>query len=210
MTWTRCWRWRRRFCGIETCPLLAFPRLYPAHAERLRRYSELTERLYSAILEVAGARVVVDSTKNPPYAYFLRRVSGVDLRVVHLVRDSRGVVFSWMKKMVRPEITGEDAHFEEFSPLRAGVRWMECNLAFELLRALGTSTARMRYEALVRQPQRELGEMLDRLDPGDHDLAFLDSARWRWPPPSTASAATPCASRTAARSSASTTPGAPR
>ena len=55
-------------------PLLAFPRLYPAHAERLRRYSELTERLYSAILEVAGARVVVDSTKNPPYAYFLRRV----------------------------------------------------------------------------------------------------------------------------------------
>jgi hypothetical protein len=41
--------------------------------------------------------------------------------------------------------------------------------------ALGTSTARMRYEALVRQPQRELGEMLDRLDPGDHDLAFLDS-----------------------------------
>jgi hypothetical protein len=156
-------------------PLLAFPRLYPAHAERLRRYSELTERLYSAILEVAGARVVVDSTKNPPYAYFLRRVPGVDLRVAHLVRDSRGVVFSWMKKMVRPEITGEDAHFEEFSPLRAGVRWMECNLAFELLRALGTSTARMRYEALVRQPQRELGEMLDRLDPGDHDLAFLDS-----------------------------------
>lgn len=156
-------------------PLLAFPRLFPAHAERLRRYSDLTGRLYAAILEVAGARVVVDSTKNPPYAYFLRSVSGVDLRVVHLVRDSRGVVFSWMKKMVRPEITEGEAHFEEFSPLRAGVRWMECNLAFELLRALGTATARVRYEALVRQPQRELGEMLERLEPGDHDLAFLDS-----------------------------------
>ena len=49
-----------------------------------------------------GAGVVVDSTKNPPYAYFLRRASDLDLRVVHLVRDSRGVVFSWMKKIVRP------------------------------------------------------------------------------------------------------------
>jgi Sulfotransferase family len=156
-------------------PLLAAPRLFPAYAAKLRRYSELTERLYAAILEVSGARVVVDSTKNPPYAYFLRRVGGLDLRVVHLVRDSRGVVFSWMKRMVRPEIVDADAHFEEFSPSRAAVRWTECNLAFELLRRLRTPTARMRYESLVAAPRAEVERVFQRLDPSaPRDLAFLD------------------------------------
>ncbi len=59
-----------------------------------------------------------------------------------------------MKKVVRPEITEGEAHFEEFSPSRRGVRWMECNLAFELLRRLRTPTARMRYESLATGPAR--------------------------------------------------------
>ncbi len=145
-------------------PMLAAPRLFPAHAERLRRYTDITRNLYSAIAAVADARVVVDSTKNPPYAYFLRRSGAVDLRVVHLVRDSRGVVFSWMKKVVRPEVTGGDeAHFEEFSPVSAGIRWMECNLAFELLRRLRTPTARMRYEALASDPREQVERALEQL-----------------------------------------------
>jgi hypothetical protein len=156
-------------------PLLAAPGLVPGYAGKLRRYSELTERVYAAILEVSGARVVVDSTKNPPYAYFLRRVAGLDLRVVHLVRDSRGVVFSWMKRMARPEIVEGEAHFEEFSPTRAAARWMECNLAFELLRRLRTPTVRMRYESLVRAPRAEVERLFDRLDPAPRDLAFLDA-----------------------------------
>lgn len=156
-------------------PALAAPGLAPGYAEPFRRYAELTGRLYQAIAQVAGARVVVDSTKNPPYAYFLRRVGGLDVRVVHLVRDSRGVVFSWMKRMVRPEITDAEAHFEEFSPGRAALRWTECNLAFELLRRLRTPTVRVRYESLAAEPRAQLERVLARLDPGTHDLAFLDS-----------------------------------
>ena len=148
-------------------PLLALPRLFPAHAAKVGRYAELTGRLYEAILTVSGAHTVVDSTKNPPYAYFLRRAPGVRLRVLHLVRDSRGVVHSWMKKVERPEITGDAAFFEEFSPWKAGIRWMECNLAFDVLR-LRTPTVRMRYEALAAEPaaevaraMRTLGENVD-------------------------------------------------
>ncbi len=51
-------------------PMLAAPRLFPAHAERLRRYTDITRNLYSAIAAVADARVVVDSTKNPPVRVF--------------------------------------------------------------------------------------------------------------------------------------------
>jgi hypothetical protein len=157
-------------------PRLAAPRFFPAHAARLERYAEITGQLYNAIATVAGAGVVVDSTKNPPYAYFLRRSGAVDLKVVHLVRDSRGVVFSWMKKVVRPEITEGDAHFEEFKPVSAGFRWMECNLAFEVLRRLRTPTVRLRYESLATDPRGEVSSTLHRLgiDPPPESLDELD------------------------------------
>jgi sulfotransferase family protein len=152
-------------------PLLMFPRLFPGHARKVDRYAELTAKVYEAILKVSGARTVVDSTKNPPYAYFLRRAPGVGLRVLHLVRDSRGVVHSWMRKTERPEITGDAAYFQEFSPWRAGIRWMECNLAFDVLR-LRTPTARMRYEALAAEPAGEVARALRSLGE-DVDVSAL-------------------------------------
>ena len=150
------------------------------HAGRVRRYAELTGRLYAAIAEAAGAEVVVDSTKNPPYAFFLRRVPGIHLAVAHLVRDSRGAAFSWAKRLLRPEVRGgTPAYFEEFSPLRAAVRWSQCNASFDLLGLLRTPVARLRYEALVERPSREIGRVLERLGqpPAGPALAELDGGR---------------------------------
>jgi hypothetical protein len=79
-----------------------------------------------------------------------------------------------MKKMVRPEITDGEAHFDEFSPAKAAVRWTECNLAFELLRRLRTPMVRVRYESLAADPRHELERVLDRLDAEPRDLSFLD------------------------------------
>jgi len=157
-------------------PLLLMGRLAPEHQRKVRRYAELTASVYRAIQQVSGAEVVVDSTKNPPYAYFLRaaQASGLRLRVLHLVRDSRGAAHSWAKRMARPEITNGDAFFQEFSPLKAGVRWMECNLAFEALRRLGVPTVGMRYEALAADPRGELERMFAEMgEAGEHDLSAV-------------------------------------
>jgi hypothetical protein len=158
-------------------PLLAMAKLAPEHARQVHRYAELTADLYRAILTVSGAQVVVDSTKNPPYAYFLRaaETAGVRLRVLHLVRDSRGVVHSWMKRVSRPEVTnGDGAYFQEFSPLKAGLRWMQCNLAFDALRRLGVPTVRMRYESLAADPRGELERMFAAMgESGVHDLSAV-------------------------------------
>ena len=157
-------------------PLLLMGKLAPEHERKVKRYAELTASLYRAIQKVSGAEVVVDSTKNPPYAYFLRaaQASGLRLRVLHLVRDSRGAAHSWAKRMARPEITNGDAFFQEFSPLKAGVRWMECNLAFEALRRLRVPTVGMRYEALAADPRGELERMFAELgEAGRHDLSAV-------------------------------------
>ena len=143
-TSTRCSRSRPPSCATARSRCWRCAGSRPSTPARCDRYGELTAQLYRAILTVAGAQVVVDSTKNPPYAYFLRaaRASGLRMRVLHLVRDSRGVVHSWMKRVARPEVTsGDGPTSRSSSPVPAGVRWMECNLAFELLRRLGAHGA---------------------------------------------------------------------
>ena len=113
--------WRRSVAGAEhgppdlhrlrmsydrpwTVPLLALRAPSPPG---LDRYTDATAALYRAIAHVSGASVIVDSTKIPSYAFLLRRVPDIDLRFVHLVRDSRGVVHSWQKSVEREDATGQ-------------------------------------------------------------------------------------------------------
>jgi hypothetical protein len=121
--------------------------------------SELVERLvavYTAAAAVNGASIVVDSSKHPAVAYALRRQPGLDLRVVHLVRDSRGVAYSWAKTVSRPE-AGADSDLstmEQYAPWRSAMLWNVQNLAMTALGATETPVQRMRYEDLVDDPLR--------------------------------------------------------
>jgi hypothetical protein len=77
-----------------------------------------------------------------------------------------------MKRVSRPEVTDGGAYFQEFSPFRAGVRWMQCNLSFDVLRRLGVPMVRMRYESLAADPRGELERMFAQMgEAGVHDLS---------------------------------------
>ena len=54
-------------------------------------------QLYRAIAEVSGSRVIIDSSKHASYALMLSQVPGLDLRLLHVVRDSRAVAHAWTK-----------------------------------------------------------------------------------------------------------------
>ena len=82
-------------------PRVLGSRLTPELDEDVERYVGYLQRLYGAIAQVTDARLIVDSSKIPTYAMLLRRVPGMDLRALHLVRDPRGVVHSWQKTVVR-------------------------------------------------------------------------------------------------------------
>jgi hypothetical protein len=156
-------------------PLMCAPGLWRPYRRRLRRYSWLLTRLYRAIHQVSGERVLVDATKHASHAFLLRRLPDLDLRVVHLVRDSRGVAFSWTKVKQRAEVVDGHALMATGHPLRLGGRWFSHNLLFHLLQATGVPVLRVRYETLVRWPQRQFGRILDHLGRSSAaaDLAFL-------------------------------------
>jgi sulfotransferase family protein len=142
-------------------PLMCLPALWPPYRERLRRYLDLLERLYRAVRRVAGRTLIVDASKHASHAFLLRRMRGLDLRVVHLVRDSRGVAFSWAKLLRRLEVADGEALMATEAPVRMGARYLAFNSLFHLLRRLGVPTVLLRYEALVRQPTAELVRVLD-------------------------------------------------
>jgi Sulfotransferase family len=156
-------------------PFLVAPWLWPRYRRRLTQYAEILAVLYGAVARATGGACIVDSTKDPPFAFILRHVPGLDLRVVHLVRDSRGVAFSWTKRIRKPEKTETVDYMNTYHPVEMGFRWMAYNFCFHVLSSLGVPRLSMRYERLVRIPRAEIERIASHLgvDLPDEGFRFL-------------------------------------
>jgi hypothetical protein len=141
-------------------PVLAAPTGLGLVRRPLKRYAALLQRLYAAIREVSGAQVVVDSSKLPSHAMILRRVPGVDLSLVHLVRDSRGVAYSWQKHVRNRVTAGEPKYLEKYDPFSASMRYDLYNGLTRLVGRLGVPYILMRYEDFVARPKECLERIL--------------------------------------------------
>ncbi|QIN77682.1 hypothetical protein GBA65_03210 [Rubrobacter marinus] len=120
-------------------------------SERFRRYARLNGALFGAIRAVSGKSVVVDSSKVPARALALSSVPGVELHLVHLIRDARGVAASRKKS---------DTGVASTPAWRSSMRWTEANLLSEWVRRrVDPAGLRVRYEDLAADPRRELGRI---------------------------------------------------
>ena len=153
-------RLRRSVVRQRYVPFMLAPGLWHAYRASFERYARVLDALYHGIQETSGAAVVVESTKHYSKAILLGRVAAVDLHVVHLVRDSRGVAFSWSKTVERPEAVHQGAYMKRYSPTRSAWRWLGYNGCFETLARLGVPSTLVRYEELVRAPRVELERIL--------------------------------------------------
>ena len=128
----------------------------PEQDSGVREYAEYFRRVYAAAKQVSGAQLVSDSSKNASTAFALRAGAGaaIGIRVLHIVRDSRGVAYSWSKDVARPE-AAEQSHkpsMDRYSPWKAALLWDAHNLAFMTLPRSGVPVHRIEYEDLVRRP----------------------------------------------------------
>jgi hypothetical protein len=69
----------------------------PRWGAKLRDVASRNEAVVRTITDLTGTEVFVDSSKDPVRARYLDRLSGLDIHVVHLVRDSVGFVSSYLK-----------------------------------------------------------------------------------------------------------------
>ena len=155
--------------------LLAMPAAGHAFGAGVARYGDYYARLYAAIAAQAGAATIVDASKWPVQALALAR-AGLDVRVLHLIRDVRGVAHSLGKHVARPQATSETDLMSHSAAAGAAARWVACQSEAELLSRCGLRVVRVRYEDFVRQPRASLEAALTGLGVpyGAPQLAHID------------------------------------
>jgi hypothetical protein len=123
-------------------------------------------QVFEAIGAVTGRPWIVDGSKSWQQLYLMERSRRFDLRVVHLVRDARGIVHSYAKKY------GELGH--------GLAKWFKPSLAaVAMSRWLGDRWLRIRYEDLAGDPAATLARVCGFLGV-DYDPAMLEFRAHRW------------------------------
>lgn len=135
--------------------------LRPGTDEDIGEFQDLLGRLYRAVLEVSGKKVIVDSSKFPVYGEILAEVEGIEVSGLHMVRDPRAVAYSRARqKRLRPD-HAEDvgpAYFQQQGMLRSGSTWLGWNLLAEVKwRDRQDRFDRVRYEDFVANPDDAFG-----------------------------------------------------
>jgi hypothetical protein len=162
--------------------LRRIPQLALGHGRRGVSASAATlaahhRRIYDAVAESSGAAAVVDSSKHPSLAYCLRHDSSIDLRVVHVVRDSRGVAYSWTKTVERPDARSSrsERFMTRYTPSRSALLWSVHNASLAMLDRLGVPLKLVRYESFLRSPAETLAEVarFAGIETTEADLGFV-------------------------------------
>ncbi|WP_066632839.1 sulfotransferase [Desulfolucanica intricata] len=127
-------------------------------------YAEQTRALFEAVRTVSGKSIIVDSSKNPTRAFALSMLPNVDLYLIHLIRDGRGVIWSYLKAHRKDEKNGVQRDLAPVPAWRTSINWRLVNSTSEfVLKQKIADGACIRYEDFVQQPVKTLNRIGDML-----------------------------------------------
>ncbi|MBS1885912.1 MAG: sulfotransferase [Actinobacteria bacterium] len=145
-------------------PLLGWRMGGPRRRRDVDRYRRVLCHLYAAIAAESGAAVLIDSSKDVSHGYALRGLDGVDLHVLHLVRDSRAVAWSWQRRKFNP---GNGEHMDRYSLLRTSAEWSAINALTRLHSPTGARYSTLHYGDFTADPGAAVDDVLTFLDEPD-------------------------------------------
>jgi hypothetical protein len=119
----------------------------------------LIGEVYRALSAETGQRIIVDSSKLPPYGLLLSALPGVELYVLHIVRDARATAFSW-RRPKRALDFGDGQLMPQQQPWKSSLLWLVWNgLTAMLWRRAEGRYLRVRYEDFVRDPKATMSQV---------------------------------------------------
>lgn len=130
------------------------------------------EKLFIGIHEISNSRVIVDTTKSPVYGYLLSLMDNLDVYVIHLVRDPRGIAYSRKKKMLQPD-KEQEIYIERFNSFDSSIKWDVRNIFSEFLWEKNRNKYLMiRYEDFIAKPKEIISEILNFISESDASMPF--------------------------------------
>jgi hypothetical protein len=127
-------------------------------------YLSMLERLYRSVQSVSDSKVIVDTSKSPAYGYTLEHLGGIELYVVHLVRDPRAVAYSWWSRKKRQPASEKKPtrNMTAQNPISSSIVWSASNSLVESI--WSNSDERymfLRYEDFIADPRNAVSEILE-------------------------------------------------
>ena len=135
-----------------------------------KAYKHFSQKLFGSIYQRLPDvnSYVVDSSKTAWKNFFrpiaLSKIVSLNVKVIHLVRDGKGCMWSNLKGSNRRMEMGLDSHIP-FAALRTAISWPLANIAAHLFQGTHSREdyCRIKYEDLVKDPAgtlAKLGEFL--------------------------------------------------
>ncbi len=171
---TRMDQLRTSMLRLRRLPLLLYPRISAKYREDMQEYSQVIRAICLAAQEVSGCRVLIDSSKFNQDGIVLSRIQDFDLHVVHLVRDSRAVAYSRLKKKQRPQFLLRTEFMPQFGIQASAREWLFINALSEALRPCLKHCTRIYYEDLVADPRGTLTRICLAVGEPNPTLDFLE------------------------------------
>ena len=140
---------------------------------RFRVIADARTQLYCSIANVAQVKWIVDSGKDPWFGGLLGNLFEDNLHTVHIVRDPRGVAFSWTKKV---RCDSEPGYMKRRHPAITAYNWLIQNLVIQVtLQRLRSSYVRVQYEDLATNPEAVVSKIACSMGIGADLLLILET-----------------------------------
>jgi Sulfotransferase family len=156
-------------------PLLLWPRISRKYREDIHQdYCMALSAICRAAHEVSECRVLIDSSKYPQDCIVLNHIKDFDLHVIHLVRDSRAVANSWLRRKQRPQFVSRTVFMPKVEIKDSAREWLLENALSEALRPCLKQCTRVYYEDLVADPWETLTRICSAIGEPIPTLDFLE------------------------------------
>lgn len=118
----------------------------------LEKYTDILSRVYKSIYKFNCNKIILDSSKTPAYFHILSRIPEIELNIIHLVRDSRAVTYSWQKTKQMDYLLTESRDMIKYGTAHSSARWVGLNLLSYTLKNQASTFTQLRYEDFVKDP----------------------------------------------------------
>lgn len=131
-------------------------------SENFGEYLDMKFKIYESISKASGGKIIFDSSKSPQRALNLSKHKELDLKIIYLMRDPRGTIWSFKKNFQKNLKAGIQKDMKGRSLLKSIYSWLAINSrAFSTLRKITAPTLYVSYEDFCQNPENQITRILE-------------------------------------------------
>lgn len=165
---------RQKSAYMRHIPFMLISRSKSLLNSNFNKFSDVLQKLYHAIQAHTDCRVIVDCSKTAPYGYVLDSLNSIDLYIIHLVRDPRGVAIAKLQKYLYQPDDGKAVYAGQAGIMKSAVIWDVQNYAVEAFwKKRKDRYIRIHYEDFANNTKESVTRIIEMMNEDKSSLPFI-------------------------------------